>query len=356
VNPVIDLRSDTVTRPTEAMRRAMYEAEVGDDVLREDPTLNALEEYAAQLLGKEGALFVPSGTFGNQLCLFTHCDRGNEVVLSDRAHIVQHEAGAAAVIAGVQLRTLQPRGGYPVWGEIEPMIRRGEDIHYPATGLVAVENALSNGEVMPLEALDTIALGCGRLGLPIHLDGARLFNAAAFLGIEAKEVASRVQSVMFCLSKGLCAPVGSLVAGGGDFIAEARRKRKIMGGGMRQAGVLAAAGLVALREMRSRLAEDREKAAVLAEAFRGTGCCEVSPEPVKINMIFVRFRAPGPVGREGALVDTLAEQGIRTYPPEEGWVRFVTHHDLSREDIAVAARAVEGAVHRLNSGARASGG
>jgi len=345
----IDLRSDTVTRPTEAMRRAMYEAEVGDDVLREDPSVNALEEYAAELVGKESALFVPSGTFGNQLCLFTHCARGNEVVLSDQSHIVQHEAGAAAIIAGVQLRTFQPRNGYPVWDEMRALLRRGEDIHYPATGLVALENALSNGEVMPLETLDRIAAGCRQAGAPIHLDGARIFNAALWLGVEAAEIAARSDSLMFCLSKGLCAPVGSLVAAERGFIAEARRKRKIMGGGMRQAGVLAAAGLVALREMRRRLAEDRENADLLAQAFRDAGCFEVKPEPVKINMIFVRFADPGLAARESELVALLAERGVITYPPEDGWVRFVAHHDVSREQVDAAGRAVAEAVRTMKS-------
>jgi threonine aldolase len=354
VSTTIDLRSDTVTRPTGAMRKAMYEAEVGDDVLREDPSINELESYAAELVGKEASLFVPSGTFGNQLCLFTHCSRGSEVVLSDQAHIVQHEAGAAAIIAGVQLRTLQPGGSYPVWDEIEPLLRRGEDIHYPATGLVALENALSNGEVMPLDMHQRIAGGCRERGVPIHLDGARLFNAAAWLGVDCREITSCVDSVMFCLSKGLCAPVGSLVAGSGTFIERARKNRKIMGGGMRQAGVLAAAGLVALRGMRDRLVEDREKAGRLAAAFLETGYFAVKPEQPRINMIFVRFSDSQLAGREGAFVEALAEHGVLTYPPEEGWIRFVAHHDVSPDQIELAARAVSPAVERIRGGAGAS--
>ena len=352
----IDLRSDTVTRPTEAMRKAMYEAEVGDDVLREDPTVNELEAYAAGLVGKEAALFVPSGTFGNQLCLFTHCTRGSEVVLGDQTHIVQHEAGAAAVIAGVQLRTFCPRDSYPVWEEIEPLIRQGDDIHYPATGLVALENALSDGEVMPLEVLEAIREGCWRRRVPIHLDGARLFNAASWLGVEAAEISARVDSVMFCLSKGLCAPVGSLVAGNKSFVEEARRKRKIMGGGMRQAGILAAAGLVALRELRGRLGEDREKAERLAEAFRAEGCFEVKPRPVKINMFFVRFVDPDLAGCEAELVEALEAEGVKTYPPENRWIRFVAHHDVTSEQIDFASRVVGPAVDRIARDARASGG
>lgn len=345
--PYIDLRSDTVTRPTPRMRQAMYEAEVGDDVLQEDPTINGLERVAAELLGKEAALFTPSGTFANQLALFTHCRRGNEVVLSELSHIVQHEAGGAAVIAGVQLRTFIPRGGYPVWAEIEPRLRKEENIHYPDTGLIAVENALSNGEVMPLAAMQEVYGEARRLNVPVHADGARIFNAASYLGIGAGALAAQADSLMFCLSKGLCAPVGSLLTGGRDFINQARKKRKIMGGGMRQAGVLAAAGLVALEEMVPRLAEDKAKAETLAGAFAKMGLFELQPRPVKINMFFARFR-PGPnAGREAHLVEELARKQVLTYPPEEGWVRFVTHHDVSFEDIEKACRILERTIERM---------
>jgi threonine aldolase len=343
----IDLRSDTVTRPTPRMRQAMYEAEVGDDVMQEDPTVNALQQEAAERLGKEAALLVPSGTFANQLALFTHCRRGAEVVLSDEGHIVQHEAGAAAIIAGVQLRTIHPADGFPRWKEIEPAIRKEENIHYPPTGLVALENALSNGEVMPLEVQEEIFRGAHSYQAPIHVDGARIFNAALALKVDAAKLAGCTDSLMFCLSKGLCAPVGSLVTGSREFIAEARKKRKIMGGGMRQAGVLAAAGLVALREMVDRLAEDHQKAGLLAESFQRTGLFEVRPLPVKINMFFVRFRTPAHKGKEARFAETLAGGGVLTYPPEEGWLRFVTHHDVSFEDVESACRQVERAAERL---------
>jgi threonine aldolase len=353
----IDLRSDTVTLPTSRMRRAMAAAEVGDDVLQEDPTINALERLAAQLVGKEAALFVPSGTFGNQLALFTHCVRGNEVVLSEHCHIVQHEAGAASIIAGVQLRTFVPAGSWPTWEDIAPRLRHGGDIHYPDTGLIALENALSNGEVIPLADMRRIAAEASRLGIPLHLDGARIFNAACYLGVEAAEIAASVDSVMFCLSKGLCAPVGSMLAGREEFIEKARRKRKIMGGGMRQAGVLAAAGLIALQEMRERLPEDRRKAEMLAEAFRRTGLFDVLPEPVKINMLFVRFRSPGVAGQEELLVEELAKAGVKTYPPEAGWVRFVTHHDVSSAEVQQACRIVaEAAVRAAGQASLARGG
>jgi threonine aldolase len=336
----IDLRSDTVTRPTAAMRQAMYEAEVGDDVLGEDPTVNTLEREAAERLGKEAALLVPSGTFGNQLALFTHCPRGSEVVLSDDSHIVQHEAGASAIIAGVQLRVFGPAGGVPSWEEISPRIRRDDDIHVPRTSLVALENALSNGQVMELAEMEKIGAGAHACGVSVHVDGARIFNAATSLGLEASSLAARADSVMFCLSKGLCAPVGSMLTGRREFIELARRRRKIMGGGMRQAGVLAAAGLVALRQMTLRLAEDHEKARLLGEAFARTGLFEVSPFPVRINMLFVRFRGEH-AGREARLVEELARRGVWSYPPFDGWIRFVTHHDVPPEWVQATCRLVE---------------
>jgi threonine aldolase len=322
----IDLRSDTVTKPTEQMRQAMARADVGDDVYGDDPTVNELEACAAEVVGKEAALLVPSGTFGNQLCLFTHCVRGNEVVLSDQCHIVQHEAGAASIIAGVQLRTYVPKGPFPVWEDIREHLREGSDIHWPKTDLIALENALGNGEV-----------------LPIHLDGARLFNAAHFLGIEAQRIAAAADSVMFCLSKGLCSPIGSMIAGSRDFIREARKKRKIMGGGMRQAGVIAACGLLSLNTMRHRLPEDREKAEQLAAAFRRTGLFEVQPEPVKINMFFLRYRDHGSGDREQRLVEVLTKEGMKINPPGDGWIRIVTHNDVSGRDIERACRLIEAA-------------
>jgi len=337
----IDLRSDTVTRPTEEMRRAMYEAEVGDDVYGEDPTLNKLEALSAEVTGKEGAVFVPSGTFGNQLALFSHCNRGNEVVLSDTSHIVQNEVGAAAVIAGVQLRTFTPRGGYPLWREIEPLIRIGEDLHWPKTELIALENALGNGEVMPMEVSEEIAREARALGIPVHLDGARIFNAAHYLGVEPSRIAACADSVMFCLSKGLCAPVGSMLVGSAPFIEVARKKRKIMGGGMRQVGILAAAGLIALQKMRQRLPEDREKAETLAEVFRASGLFEMQPETTKINMFFVRYRDGAFAGQEAKLVEDLGRKGLRINPPDGGWIRLVAHNDLSREQTLTACRIVE---------------
>jgi threonine aldolase len=330
---MIDLRSDTVTRPTAEMRKAMFEAEVGDDVIGDDETTKEFEAKAAELLGKEAALFVPSGTFGNQLALFTHCSRGDEVILSDTSHIVQHEVAAASMIAGVQLRTIAPRRSYVTWSEIDLRLRKEEDIHCPPTGLIALENALSNGDVMPLEEMSKIHTEARRFGVPIHLDGARIFNAASYLEIEASEIARYADSVMFCISKGLCAPIGSLLVGEAGFIVKARKKRKIMGGGMRQTGILAAAGLLALEKMTRRLHEDHLKMEKLAQIIGSCGVFEVEPKEPKINMIFVRFRDERLRNREGVFVENLGKNGIVTYPPMDGWVRFVTHHDVSSEDI-----------------------
>lgn len=325
----IDLRSDTVTWPTDAMRRAMAEAPVGDDVYGDDPTVNELERLAADMTGKAAALFVPSGTFGNQLSLFTWCPRGSEVILGEQCHIIQHEAGAASVIAGVQTRPIFAPDGILPPEAIEERIR-GNDIHFPPTSLVCLENAHSSGRVVPLSYMREVADLAHRHGLPVHLDGARLFNAAAALGVDAAEIAGTVDSVMFCLSKGLCAPVGSMLAGPRDFVEKARRKRKIMGGGMRQAGVLAAAGLIALKEMTRRLAEDHRNARYLAGQLGTVPGLEVDTEALDINMVFFRL----PAGADGeALAAHLKANGVLINPPELGLCRFVTHYWIDRRAI-----------------------
>jgi len=325
----IDLRSDTVTWPTDEMRQAMASARVGDDVYGDDPTVMELEALAARLTGKEAALLVPSGTFGNQLALFTHCPRGSEVILDENCHIVQHEAGAAAVIAGVQLRTVATAHGCLSRDDVASRIR-GTDIHYPPTSLVCLENAHSNGRVFPLAEMDG-AVGAARAaGLPVHLDGARLFNAAVALGVPAAELAKRADSVMFCLSKGLCAPVGSILAGSKDFIDKARGKRKIMGGGMRQAGVIAAAGILALGPMMERLAEDHKHAKALAASLAKLPGVVVDADAVDIDMVyFTMTPAPDP----DAFVAYMRSQGILVNPPEGGRLRFVCHYWIREEHL-----------------------
>jgi threonine aldolase len=327
----IDLRSDTVTQPTQEMRDAMYIAEVGDDVYGDDPTIRELEEYAAQITGKEAALFVPSGTFGNQLALLTHCKRGDEVILGDDCHIVAHEVGAAAVIAGVQLRTLTSYKGLLDPNEIESKIR-GVDIHFPSTGLICIENALSNGRVVPLDNMQKIYEIAKNNNLPVHLDGARVFNAAEYLKVDVKEITKYCDSVMFCLSKGLCAPVGSMLAGSVDFINRARKGRKLMGGGLRQAGFLAAAGLIALKKMTKRLKEDHDNALFLAGELSTISGIQVFHEDIQISMVFFDMKATGYDSNEFAR--EMLKKGIKINPAENGVMRFVTNYWVSREDIS----------------------
>lgn len=323
----IDVRSDTVTQPTPAMREAMARAEVGDDVYGDDPTVRALEARAAERLGKEAALFVPSGTMGNQLALFTHCNRGDEVIAGDDCHIVWHEAGASAVIAGVQLRTIESRAGVMPVGAIAQRIRLGDDIHCPKTGLICLENAHSNGRVIPLEVMRETAALAQAHAVPVHLDGARVFNAAVALGVDAREITRFADSVMCCLSKGLAAPVGSILAGTADFVARARRRRKLLGGGLRQAGVLAAPGLIALDDMSQRLHEDHALARYLAEGLAKLPGVRVDSAAVDINLVWFELPASLEVA---ALMTRLEAAGIRANPPEDGRMRLATHWQIDR--------------------------
>ncbi|MBC2396457.1 low-specificity L-threonine aldolase [Clostridium tetanomorphum] len=326
----IDLRSDTVTKPTEKMRKAMYEAVVGDDVYGDDPTINELEDYAAQLVGKESALFVPSGTFGNQLSLFTHCIRGQEVILGDDCHIVAHEVGAPAVIAGVQLRTIKSNKGKLDPNDIEKKIR-GTDIHFPETGLICVENAHSNGRVIPLNTMEEIYNIGVKNNIPIHLDGARLFNASTYLKVDPKEITKYSHSVMFCLSKGLCAPVGSILAGNKNFIIKARKKRKLMGGGLRQAGILAAAGLIALKEMPDYLKKDHENALYLGRELSTLPGININLDDIHINMVF--FNIDDTNYDMDNLVESFYKKGIKINGVENGELRFVTNYWITKEHI-----------------------
>lgn len=324
----IDLRSDTVTLPGEEMRAAMANAEVGDDVYGDDPTVNRLEEIAAEVLGKESAVFVPSGTFGNQLSILTHTLRGDEVIIPASNHIIVHEAGASAVIAGVQMRTLDCDDGMPSVDRILKAIR-GEDLHYPRTGLICLENAHSSGRVLPMEYMKEVYSLARERAVPVHLDGARIFNAAVSLGIDAGEIASKADSVMFCLSKGLGAPIGSMLVGTKDFISRARKGRKIMGGAMRQAGIIAAAGIMAIEKMIDRLGEDHENARYLAKKLEEIKGIEIMRDRLDINMVFFKLDP----GRPEVIVDELYREGIKINPPEGGEWRLVTNLDVSRSDL-----------------------
>lgn len=328
----IDLRSDTVTKQPEFMKEAMFKAEVGDDVYGDDPTIIKLENLAAEIIGKEAALFVPSGTFGNQLALFTHCKRGSEVILADSNHIIAHEVGASSIIAGVQLRSIDSNNGVIKTNEIEKRIRfEDEDIHFPSTSLICVENAHSSGNVLSLGEMDEIYTVAKKYNLPVHLDGARVFNASASLNVDVKEITKYCDSIMFCLSKGLCAPVGSILAGSKEFIAKARKKRKLMGGGLRQAGFLAAAGIVALNDMTKRLNEDHENAKLLASELNKLPEINVNLDNVKINMVFFSFKDNSIDTKN--LVKFFLENNIKINDAENGLMRFVTHYWVTKDDI-----------------------
>lgn len=327
----IDLRSDTVTMPTKEMREAMAGAPVGDDVYEDDPTINLLQELAAEKMGKEASLFVPSGTFGNQMSVLTHTDRGDEIILGRDCHITLHEVGAAAVISGVQLRTLPGKNGMLDPVDVEKAIRPSDDIHYPSTGLVCVENAHGLGISIPVENLKAIKEVAHKKGIPVHMDGARIFNAAVALEVDVQEIASCCDSVMFCLSKGLGAPIGSIVAGTKEFIKKARKNRKLMGGGMRQAGILAAAGIVALEKMVDRLHQDHENAAYLADRLALIPGIHVCEKRRDINMVF--FVMDDVLVHERDLVDHFFKNGIKICGIEEGEWRFVTNLNVSKADI-----------------------
>lgn len=327
----IDLRSDTVTAQPDFMREAMFNAVVGDDVYGDDPTITELETLAAHMMGKEAALFVPSGAFGNQLALFTHCNRGDEVILGDACHIIAHETGASAVIAGVQLRSIDSDTGVLSPTDIENKIRVGNDIHFPKTSLICVENAHSSGHVIPLDNMKEIYDLAERYNLPVHLDGARIFNAATSLGVDVKEITQYCDTLMFCLSKGLCSPIGSLLVGDKTFIDLARKKRKLMGGGLRQAGFLAAAGIVSLTQMVDRLQEDHDHAKLLASELSKLPGITVDLDNVHINMVFFRFNNPNIDTNK--LVKYFLANNIKINNADRGEMRFVTHYWVTKEDI-----------------------
>ena len=333
--PVVDLRSDTVTRPTPAMRRAMAEAEVGDDVYREDPTVNRLQERAAEIFGREAGLFVPSGTMGNQAAIKVHTHHGQEVICEAGAHLFHYEMAMMAAFAGCMARPVWADDGILTWDLIAPQIRGLSD-HHARTGLIELESTtnLGGGSVYPPEISDDICDRAHALGLPVHLDGARIFNASVALGRPVRELTAKFDSVMFCLSKGLGAPVGSLLVGSKKFIEEGRLVRKMLGGGMRQAGVLAAAGLVALEESPKRLHLDHENAQFLARSLAEIPGIKIDPEKVVTNILFFDVSATGLMAPE--ISRQLAGQGILANALNPKLLRMVTHCDVDRQGCARA--------------------
>jgi threonine aldolase len=337
---IIDLRSDTITKPTPEMRRAMAEAEVGDDVFGEDPTVNRLEEMAAGRVGKEAALFVASGTMGNLVSLLAQCGRGDEIILGDQAHTHINEQGGVAALGGIHPRVVpnEPDGTLDL-GRVAAAIR-SDNVHYPRTRLVTVENTqnLCGGAALTPEYMHALGLLARERGLLLHVDGARIFNAAVALGVDVKSLAEDADSVTFCLSKGLGAPVGSLVCGSKAFVAEARRARKVVGGGMRQAGVLAAAGIVALERMVERLAEDHANARLLADGLSGLSWLRVEPVPVRTNILYLTvLREDLPAIRVAELLDA---QGVRMLALGPSRLRAVTNHHITAADARAALAAV----------------
>ncbi|MBI1354864.1 MAG: low specificity L-threonine aldolase [Acidobacteria bacterium] len=336
MSTIVDLRSDTLTQPTPAMRKAMFEAEVGDDVQGEDPTVNRLESRAAEILGKQAAVYVPSGTMGNQAAIKAHTQPGQEIICEERAHIILYEMGMPAAFSGCLVRAVPTPEGMLRWQDITPRLRPASD-HYRGTALIEVENTvnIAGGRVYPLEQLAEIGREAKAAGVKVHMDGARVFNAALASGCAVSDIAATVDSMCFCLSKGLGAPVGSIVVGDKDFIEEVRLVRKALGGGMRQAGVIAAAGLVALEESPKRLHEDHENAQYLAGEIRRTDGLRLDPDVVETNILFFTT-LPGRIpGAELRL--RLKQHGVLVSGAGDR-IRMVTHQNVDR---AGCVRAIE---------------
>jgi threonine aldolase len=342
---VIDLRSDTVTRPTPAMRTAMAAAEVGDDVYGEDPTVNSLEAKAAEIFGREAAIFIPTGTMGNQVAIRMHTQHGQEIVCEARSHIFNWELAMASAFSGCQLRTVSAVRGILTWKDIEPALAP-KTYHRAQTGLIAIENThnMAGGTIMPPIVMQEIVAGAANAGLPVHLDGARIFNAASKLNISVAELTRGIDSVMFCLSKGLCAPVGSILVSSRANIERARAFRKALGGGMRQAGVLAAAGLIALTEMPKRLAEDHDNARFLAEALSVLPRVDLDAATVDTNIVIFRLRGNGDAA---ALVTALGRRRVLAGTVTPHSLRLVTHNDVSRANCEQAAAILAEEIERL---------
>jgi len=339
-NRRIDLRSDTVTLPTEEMREAMRNAVVGDDVYEEDPSVNNLEELAARKVGKEAALFVASGTMGNLIAVLTHCQRGEEAILEAESHIYYYEVGGISALAGVIPRLVVGNNGIPDPEDLKKILRE-ENIHYPKTRLICLENThnRAGGTIIPPKVMEEICYLGHQKKISIHLDGARIFNAAVALQVEPALLTKDVDTVMFCLSKGLSAPVGSILAGDGEFIKKARKNRKMLGGGMRQAGILAAAGIIALEKMIDRLEEDHQNARLLGEGLAQIPGIKVDLSTVQTNMVNLEIQKDG--WDTFKFLKELVQYNILGSPRPPFKVRLVTHYGISKEDILVTLKVIK---------------
>ena len=348
---VIDLRSDTVTKPTPAMRRAMAEAEVGDDVYGEDPTVLALERKTAELLGKEAALFVPSGTMANQIAVGVHCSPGDEILCGATAHVYVWEGGGIARLSGATPRTIESDGGMVTRPALEGKVRP-DDGHYARTRLVSLENThnRAGGRVHPLDDVAAISAWARSNGLAMHLDGARLMNAVVASGVSASEWGRHFDTVSICFSKGLGAPVGSAIAGPRDLIRKAHRLRKVFGGGMRQAGILAAGALYALEHNIGRLAEDHANARIIANKIRETPGLKLDPDVTETNIVI--FEIDPELGTAAAFSARLRDEGILMNATGPQRIRAVTHLDVSRQQVEHAAEVIQETAATIESVAR----
>lgn len=339
---LLDFRSDTVTRPTDAMRQAAFEAEVGDDVYGEDPTVNRLQEYAAKIMGKEAALLVPTGTMGNLSAVLAHCpERGTEVLLGDNCHIYNYEGGGISALGGLAFHVMHNEPNGEILLEDLQAAIRPDDAHCSRTGLVCLESSHNRcgGTVLSLEYMATVKKWADSLGIPVHLDGARVFNAAEALGVSVGSIAAHVTTIQFCLSKGMGAPIGSMVAGPKDFIARVRKYRKMLGGGMRQAGIIAAPGMLALKETLTQLPEDHANARILARGLAKLPLVSINLDTVETNIIIFQLKHGAP--DKAVFLRNLRERhGVLMSGFLKG-VRAVTHFDVTAEDCKYALMAVE---------------
>ena len=333
MNKIIDLRSDTVTLPSDEMRQSIANADLGDDVFQEDPTINQLESKSSELFGKEAAIFVPSGTMGNLASILAHCDRGTEIILGDKSHTFLYEGGGISAFGGIHSRQLpnQDDGTLDV-EEIKSAIRTEND-HFPKTSAISLENThnMCFGAPLSVEYINSVALIAKENGLKLHIDGARIFNAAVALNVAVKDLVENADSVTFCLSKGLAAPVGSVVCGGEKFIYQVRRNRKALGGGMRQAGILAAAGLLSLNLAESQLLEDHKNAKLLAEGIAQINGLTLDEKKVQTNIIYFGLNSLKLTGSQ--LVSKMENRGIKFFETSSNRFRLVTHYGITRDDI-----------------------
>lgn len=337
---ILDFRSDTVTHPTEEMRKAMYSAAVGDDVYGDDPTVNSLEEYAADLLGMESALFACSGTMGNLIALMSHCGRGDGVLMGVDSHTWKNEGGNIANVAGLMPYPLDDSNGVPTMESLKDSFQPDGNVHYAHTTLLVLENTHNSSGGIPIsvDSFSAIAKEARNMGLLIHVDGARIFNATAYLGVGIKEYSAKIDSIQICLSKGLAAPMGSILCGKKDFIQRARKYRKIVGGGQRQVGIVAAAGLIALRDMRERLSVDHANAALLAELLADAGL-DVEQVSARTNMVY--FRLDENQCDADTLVARCQDRGLLIGAVASRRVRMVTHLGLDGQSVKDAVRIVK---------------